>query len=359
MWTANAATVTPAPDSQDGRLHLTPANLFAMPHRAVEAGATATILRRIFGDAGRFCVHDPLSGGAALADEGAANHTRLAEAHAGPALHLFAYGRSTGDRRKDGPRHFPARQALEASRAVARRHGIADEHVLFVRQSPDAVDAGVFHNDVICVGHLGTFFVHERAFADGAQAIAEVERRFTQITGGGLHTICVPESRVTLETAVRTYLFNSQLLDLSTGGFLLVAPGECGQEESVGAFLDDCVADPECPLREVLHFDLRESMRNGGGPACLRLRVVLRSEDLAALGARVIVDNILLDELEDWVRRHYREALSPADLADPALLEESRQALDELTGILRLGWVYPFQGIAGSVPNRSAPAAQE
>ena len=359
MWTANAATVTPAPDSKDGRLHLTPANLYAMPHRAIEAPFTAAVLRRIFRDAGRFYVHDPLAGGAALADEGAANHTRLAAAHGSPGLHFFVYGRAAARGSREGsPGHFPARQTLEASRAVARRHGIVEERTLYLQQHPDAVDAGVFHNDVICVGHLGTLFVHERAFSNGETAFGEIKRRFAEVAGERLRMVCVPESRVSLAEAVRSYLFNSQLLDLPGGGCLLVAPEECRRSDAVRGFLDECVADPDCPLKEVLFFDLRESMRNGGGPACLRLRVVLRAEDLAALGARVVVDGVILDELEAWVRRHYRETLMPADLADPALLEESRRALEELTGILRLGWIYAFQGVADAKPNRLREEAE-
>jgi succinylarginine dihydrolase len=48
-------------------------------------------------------------------------------------------------------------------------------------------------------------------------------------------------------------------------------------------------------------------------------------------------------ELVAWVERHYRDRLVPADLCDPALARESFTALDELTGILRLGSIYDFQ----------------
>lgn len=346
MWAANAATVTPAPDTFDGRLHLTPANLLAKAHRSIEAETSTAVLRRIFLDAGRFRVHDPLRGGEAFSDEGAANHTRLARGHGGPGVHVFVYGRSGMEGERGGPRRFPARQALEASRAVARRHGIAGDRVVFLAQDPAAIDAGVFHNDVISVGNLDTLFVHERAFGDGAEAIAGIKRMFGAVTGGNLRVVCVPEKRVGLAEAVRTYLFNSQLLGKAGEGCLLIAPEECRRSEVVRGFLEECVADPESPLREVHYFNLRESMRNGGGPACLRLRVVMREEDMAVLGARVLADERLFDELEAWIGRHYREKLHAADLADPALLEESRRALDELTRLLGLGSVYSFQRVA-------------
>ena len=84
-------------------------------------------------------------------------------------------------------------------------------------------------------------------------------------------------------------------------------------------------------------------MRNGGGPACLRLRVALKPEELAAVNPGVILTPALYETLNDWVERHYRDRLVEADMADPQLLIECREALDELTRILALGSVYPFQ----------------
>ena len=95
---------------------------------------------------------------------------------------------------------------------------------------------------------------------------------------------------------------------------------------------------------EVATFDLRQSMRNGGGPACLRLRVGAHAARSARrFGANVFLDEALADALDAWIRKHYRDRLAPADLADPSLLDESRRALDELSQLLRLGSVYPFQ----------------
>jgi succinylarginine dihydrolase len=93
----------------------------------------------------------------------------------------------------------------------------------------------------------------------------------------------------------------------------------------------------------VLVFDLRQSMENGGGPACLRLRVELTDAERAAVRARVLLDDALAGDLDAWIRRNYRDRLAPADLADPSLHDESQRALDELTTLLRLPAVYPFQ----------------
>jgi len=337
MWVANAATVSPSGDTSDGRVHFTPANLVAHFHRSLETATTTRVLRAIFADEPRFVVHDALPAAMQLGDEGAANHTRFAAEPGGPGVELFVYGRRGLDADAGGPRRFPARQTLEASEAIARRHALAPQRVLFARQHPDAIDAGAFHNDVVAVGTGTLLFCHERAFVDQPALLATLAERVADFTA-----LVVPERDVSLERAVATYLFNSQLLARDDGGLLLVAPAECREDASVAALLAQLTSSGG-PIREVLTFDLRQSMENGGGPACLRLRVVLSDEDRAAIRARVWLDDALHRDLIAWVDRHYRDRLAPADLGDPALLDESRGALDELSRMLRIGSVYPFQ----------------
>jgi len=338
MWVANAATVSPSADTGDGRVHFTPANLVSHFHRSLEAPTTTRVLRAIFSDAQRFVVHDPLPSVPQLGDEGAANHTRFATAADAPGVELFVYGRAGFDADARTPRRFPARQTREASEAVARRHALAPERTLYAQQHPDAIDAGVFHNDVIAVGNGTVFFCHERALVAQDAVLQTLRDRI----GAGFATIIVTEREVSLERAVATYLFNSQLLARPDGGMFLVAPAECRQDAAVSALLDRLIAD-EGPIREVLTFDLRQSMQNGGGPACLRLRVALTPAERNAIAARIWLDETLHAELVSWVERHYRDRLAPADLADPELVRESRRALDELSQLLRLGSVYPFQ----------------
>lgn len=344
MWTANACTVTPSCDSADGRLHLTPANLFGNLHRSIEASFTHVLLKAVFSDESRFTVHAPLSGGEAMADEGAANHTRLEAINGEPGLHVFVFGRSVLNSSLPSPRRFPARQTLESVQAIARLHQLPAERSLFLQQSPEAIDAGVFHNDVISIGNRCCFLYHERAFED-PEAVRILDRRFRKLTGESIRLVCVPESEVSLEEAVRTYLFNSQLLQDKSGKTLLVTPAECTASDSVSALLDRWVDDPANPVDEVLSFDLRESMRNGGGPACLRQRIPLTRSEQTALSGRLVLDDGLYQDLVGWINRFYRESLSPGDLADPGLLEESRQALDSLTQILELPSIYPFQKV--------------
>lgn len=337
MWVANAATVSAGADCGDGRVHFTPANLVTHFHRALEASVTTRVLRAIFADEARFRVHDPLPAVPQFGDEGAANHTRFAADVTAAGVELFVYGRR-GFASGPAPMRFPARQTREASEAIARRHGLDAARTIYVQQRPDVIDAGVFHNDVIAVGE-GTFlFCHERAFVDQDALLAALQ----DAVGPAFRAIVIRDDELSLTDAVGTYLFNSQLLPRDDDRFLLVAPAECRANRATSNLLDRLIADGT-PIADVVTFDLRQSMRNGGGPACLRLRVPLTAEDRAAITANVFLDDALDASLETWIRRHYRDRLAPADLRDPALLDESRRALDELTQLLRLPAVYPFQ----------------
>lgn len=340
MWTANAATVSPSADTADHRVHFTPANLTSKLHRAIEHEATRRTLSAIFADERRFAVHEALPGTPALGDEGAANHTRFCAEYGQRGVEFFVYGRSEY-RRGPEPVRYPARQTFEASRAVAQRHGLADDVTVYAQQNPEVIDAGVFHNDVIAVGNRETLFCHERAFVD-QQAVCDQLRAQLSAFGARFNLIEVPDARVSVGDAVSSYLFNSQLLTRPDGRDVLVVPQECRENPRVAAYLDDLVSAGG-PISEVLVFDLRESMKNGGGPACLRLRVVLDAAEQAAVNPGVWIDDALFARLDAWIAKHYRDRLAPADLADPTLLVESRTALDELTQILGLGSLYDFQ----------------
>jgi succinylarginine dihydrolase len=341
MWVANAATVSPSADTSDGRVHFTPASLVAHFHRSLEAPTTTAVLRAIFADTARFAVHEPLPAAPQTGDEGAANHTRFATGSQVPGVEFFVYGRH-GFGGGIAPVKYPARQTAEACAAIARRHGLAPARTVFAQQNPAAIDAGVFHNDVISVGQGTVLFCHEHAYVDQPAVLAELAARI----GTSFTPVVVAEREVSLADAVATYLFNSQLLSRPDGRMLLVAPAECRENARVDAYLTALVASGG-PIAEVLTFDLKQSMKNGGGPACLRLRVALTETEHAAIRANVFLDTSLAASLEQWIRDHYRDRLAPSDLADPLLLDESRRALETLSQLLQLGSVYPFQRNAG------------
>jgi len=336
MWTANAATSVPAADARDGRLHLIPANLTAMFHRSLEAETTTHVLRAIFADQRRFEVHDPLPGASHFADEGAANHTRLF-VPGKPAVHLFAWGRRAFGGGTE-PVRFPARQTREASHALARLGQVDPAHALFPQQHPVGIDAGAFHTDVVAVGNGNLLLLHERAFVDAAGLLGVLRA----LLGETFVSLIATEAELPIQSAVAAYPFNSQLLTLPDGTMTIVAPAESREEPHARAFLQR-VVESGGPVRSVHYLDLRQSMQNGGGPACLRQRIVLSDDDRAAIQARVLWDEPLGEELEGWVRRHYRDRLVGSDLADPQLARDGFAALDELTQILRLGSVYDFQ----------------
>ncbi|MEO8383736.1 MAG: N-succinylarginine dihydrolase [Betaproteobacteria bacterium] len=338
MWSANAATVSPGANTADGRVHFTAANLNNKFHRSIEHAQTSRTLRAIFPDDKHFAHHAALPSCPQFGDEGAANHTRFCTRYGERGVEFFVYGASGFDLAAPRPTKYPARQTLEASKAVARLHRLAEKNVVFAQQNPEVIDAGVFHNDVIAVGNGNVLFCHERAFVDQQKVLAEITAKL----GDTFTAVEVAAANVSVEDAVQSYLFNSQLLTRANGGMLLLVPEECRNIERVWTYLQSLLSR-DTPIREVLVMDLRESMRNGGGPACLRLRVELRPQELAGVNPAALMNDALYAELVTWVEKYYRDRLGENDLADPALLIECRSALDELTQILAIGSVYPFQ----------------
>lgn len=336
MWSANAATVSPSPDCADGRLNLTPANLSTMLHRSIEHGQTGRALSCAFPFAK---VHSALPPQNVFADEGAANHVRLCGARASQGVELFVYGRDGFEAQRLG---YPARQTLQSVEAIARSHGLQPTRTVIARQSDAAIDAGAFHNDVVCVGAMQTLFYHEIAFDDTGAMQAAITA-----ASEGLFTpkfVEVPQAEVPLEDAIKAYLFNSMLVKFPGDDRLsLVAPLETQETETARSYCERLTSG-NGPIGTVKYVDVRQSMRNGGGPACLRLRVTLTEPEWAQVNPGMVFSDDLHGKLADWVSRHYREALAPEDLPDPVLMTESFTALDELTRIMNLGsGFYPFQ----------------
>lgn len=338
MWVANAATISPFADTTDGLTHITPANLNSMFHRSIEVETTARILKSIFSTAD-FVHHEALPAGSTYADEGAANHTRFCSFYGEEGVELFVFG-SSKQNSSLAPKKYPARQTLESCEAISRKHHLNSDKVVFAQQNPRAIDAGVFHNDVIAVGNRNLLFCHELAFVNNLETVEAINAAFNWDT---VTLIEVPEKQVKLEDAVTSYLFNSQLISVpGSVGTTIIVPTECRENTAVYNYLSQLEAEHDA-IHEVKYFDLRQSMNNGGGPACLRLRVVLTQDQIDSCEANVFLSDELYDELKAWIETHYREKLAPQDLADPAILVECRTALDRLTQILNLGSVYDFQ----------------
>jgi succinylarginine dihydrolase len=335
MWTANAATVTPSCDTADRRVHFVPANLQQMFHRSIEALTTTRVLRAIFADDSAFAVHDPLPGGGQFADEGAANQTRLATSRG--AVQIFAWGKHAWG---GGvvPKRFPARQTREASHALGRVHALDPKRCLFPQQNPDGIDAGAFHTDVMAVGNGSFLMLHELAFVDKAG----LRKALDELLGPELFVVEASPKELPAENAVHAYPFNSQVLTVKDGSMVIVAPLDSQEDAFARAFLERVVALGG-PVRAVHYLDVRQSMHNGGGPACLRLRVPLLEAEEKKVKANVFLTPALEARLDAWVDSRYRDRLAPSELADPALARETMTALDELTKLLGVGSVYDFQ----------------
>ena len=340
MWTANAATVSPSADSSDQRVHFTAANLGALFHRSMETEFTERVLRTMFAGPEHFEHHGSLPLGGRMGDEGAANHGRMSVSHDQPGVQLFVYGRSAFSRQSN-QNHFEARQALEASQAIARKHLLDPQRTVFVAQSRAAVDAGAFHNDVVSVTNGPVLLYHEQAFENPDKALEDIAVA-CQHCGIEPVFLKVAKDQVSLADAVKSYLFNSQLVSLESGEMSLILPVDVLETPAAKRWVDDCL-EADNPIKSAHYMDLRQSMRNGGGPACLRLRVVLNRSQQTSVAGAGLLDLAMCGTLEAWAQKHYREELAPEELGDPALLDESRTALDELTSILKLGSIYDFQ----------------
>jgi succinylarginine dihydrolase len=316
MWAANAATISPAPDTADGKCHLTVANLKTMPHRSHEWPATLAQLRLAFAS-NAFAVHGPVP--TAYGDEGAANHMRLAPAHDQPGVEVFVYGVAGGP--------FPARQHVEASRAIARLHRLDPERTLFAAQSEEAIAAGAFHNDVVAVANGPVLFAHEKAFADRDALVGELAAKVD-----GFELVEVLDAEVPLTDAIRSYLFNAQLVTPPDGAMTLVAPTECRDTPSVAGWIERHLASNGA-IRRVNFVDVRQSMANGGGPACLRLRVAC---DQADVDPRFLVDDAKLDRLAEVVAAHWPEEISSDEIQAASLIADVERARAALLDTLDL-----------------------
>lgn len=333
-WTANCATVIPSTDSSDGHCHVIPANLFTTPHRALEGEPRTRMLRHIFGDCDFMQIHDPLPMTATMADEGAANHHRCYDPDTGDFCHLFVHSRAHNIPVNLLPKKYPARQSKEAQIAISRVAQLRTGHSFFITQHPEAIDGGAFHNDVVLAGCNRHLLLHEQALVDQQACVHALEAQMPQ-----LQVAVIGKRDLRLDEAVRSYLFNAQLLQTAAGMHLLL-PLQA-QEQRPKRVVDRLLSDGF--LHSAEYLDLSESMHGGGGPACLRLRLPLRPQEAQQLPQGIVLTEDKLMALEQWVDSHFREELSTADLADPQLYQETCQALDSLTQLLDLGTFYAFQ----------------
>ena len=321
MWTANAAMISPSSDSRDAKCHITVANLTANKHRAIEAKFTYRYFSKNLASE-NIIVNPALE--SRLMDEGAANHTRFSKDYASPGLELFVYGYSSDNEAISKPNKFPARQSLESCENIIEKHQLDMDRVVLDQQNPKVIDAGVFHNDVISTGNLNYFIYHEDSFLDSDRVITELNTKFTSLYSENMIFTKVTNSELSLEDAVSSYLFNSQIISpTNPDEMILIAPSECQENSRVKNYIENLIKDTKNPVKEVKFFNLKESMKNGGGPACLRLRVVLTGEEIQTINPKIFYSEELHSKLENIINRYYPEKLMMQDLL-------SQDSLDNL-----------------------------
>ena len=332
MWTANAATVTPSLDSTDKKVHITPANLKTNFHRSFESSVNYRIIRKIF-NSKYFSIHAPLN--TSNPDEGAANHTRLAPRHGSKGVELFVYGDQAGD--DINPLKFSARQSYSASLQLSELHQLDPSALIFACQSATAINAGVFHNDVISTGNENLFIYHEKSFKDCSNIIDELKQKYKSTCHDDLFVIKIRSEDLSLEDAVKSYLFNSQIISLEAPyRMVLVAPEESRANLFAKKIIDKLIADKSNPIQEVYFFDLNESMKNGGGPACLRLRVVLSDQEKESCNQRFFFDDKLFERMGNWIMDYYPVGLRAETLLQRDFYKKTQKAFDELELIFEI-----------------------
>lgn len=339
MWAANSATVTPAVDAKDGCYHFTPANLISSLHRASEADERQLDLANIFSEVGRHRIHPPLPQITALRDEGAANHMRLCNTSGEIGFNIFVYGEddSASTSALTNPK-FMARQTRLACETIARRHQLNPATTFFLQQHPDAISAGVFHNDVIATSHEGVLIHHELAFLDAEAELARLEHAFLDRVGTAMVRIVVSRENLSMADAVQSYLFNSQLLTPAPDGsqgssprMVFLCPKQCESNTAANRVLRSIVADSKNPIDEVQFVSVGQSMSGGGGPACLRLRVPADARTLEQLPSMGKLNQRMYDKLKQAVEQVYPEKVSLEDFCDERFVEH----LDQVQAVLQ------------------------
>jgi succinylarginine dihydrolase len=333
MWAANAATFSPSIDSYDQNIHITPANLNTMFHRSIEHEFTKTQLELMFG--GVAIVHDPIENISGYGDEGAANHLRVSEQHLKSGFQIFVYGSSAFEVHQG----MITRQAEEISKAVSIMHQLDPDRVLFLKQNEQAINAGSFHNDIVSLANEEVFIFHQEAFADRV----ELERILHHLKDHvkGFHPIEILSEDISLDDLVSSYLLNSQLITVKNNEMMMLLPEEVQNHSNCMRWLDEIKSSS--PIKHIEFVDIRQSMMNGGGPACLRFKITVNNDEFNQINEKFLLTPKKLMDLRALVTKHYRDKLNPADLLDNNLVQESYRFLDELTQLLDLGNVYDFQ----------------
>ena len=334
MWAANAATFSPSIDCQDAVAHITPANLFSMQHRRIEANFTYQQLKLIF-NSSHFKIHKPIESSNLMSDEGAANHIRISNSHLKKGIQIFVYGRDSSQESSN----FVARQSKAASKYIANSHKLDMEQTFFLKQNMKAINSGSFHNDIVSLSTENVFIFHEEAFNDSKNEIQKIRSAFK--AEDECFFIEILKNDIPLDILVNSYLLNSQLVRNPSGDMTFIMPIEVKNYPECTEWL--AMIKENSPIKDFKYIDIKQSMMNGGGPACLRFKIVVNENEFNNINPNFLLTPVLIKKLESLIKNSYRDTLEIRDLADPELINESYTILDNLTQIFKTGSIYNFQ----------------
>ena len=255
--------------------------------------------------------------------------------HLKPGFQIFVFGSTAFDAHHD----IIARQAEEISQAVSTQHQLDPDRVLFLKQNEQAINSGSFHNDIVSLANEEVFIFHQEAFADRVELERVLHHMKDHVKG--FHPIEILSEDISLDDLVSSYLLNSQLITVKNNEMMMLLPEEVQNHPNCMRWLDEIKSSS--PVKHIEFVDIRQSMMNGGGPACLRFKTVVNNDEFDKINKKFLLSPKKLMDLRALVSKHYRDQLNPEDLLDIKLMQESYTFLDELTQLLDLGAIYNFQ----------------
>ncbi len=322
-WVANSCHITPSCDALDGICHITPANLVSCFHRHLDVDGYRDFLHQLFLNDELFQIYDPLP--VVYTDEGMANTIRLSGGNE-LGLYLHVYGKTLSQR---FTRTFPARQTKEAFDRICYTHKRQDS--MDIQQSPFAIDAGVFHNDVIAFGSHNLLVLHEHAFDNQVDVLNSITDRYQSKYGEPLHVYEVSNEVLSLDEAVHTYFFNSQLILVEKNTFHLLIPSRAMSHSGVKKSLKRLSKLKGLSIT-VHEVSCEESIKNGGGPACLRFFSVLNKAEHKAINSKFLLTDEMYEQWFQFIQTHYPDTLSFDDLKDFSVMKPLLDLFSKMPG---------------------------
>ena len=287
IWMANAGLFIPRIDTQLENNQFIPANMKQSEHRNIEHPFHQYWLKKIL-KYSKCNFHKILD----INDEGSANSIRLWHKKNQCGVNIFVYGKPNA--------RYPIRQSKSSCEKIINI--TKPRHYILLEQTKEAIDAGVFHNDVIAFGFKNTIICHEKAFSNQKQELKKLKKIFTNSLNAPLNIVEIANNSLSLNAAVKTYLFNSQVIEINNK-FELICPIEVKENPNSYKITEKWVTNG---LFNKVHFvNIKSSLKNGGGPACLRLCLYLNDNEVKKIPTKFKLDKTKYKKISKIILEHY------------------------------------------------------